>query len=259
MKPPKTELIPEEHGIVRIHVQPHYQLGVVDLKAGTILEIFTPNIKVQTANKWGKELSTTFGVKYFRNTKKVINPQIQRQMKEQRRKEWATLQEKRWHQWQQQYPSEALAIAHGIRTMNSWIKELGTIQPSYDTIHGTPYFYKEYPDGRDRACVVFAYDIKEKWLKDNQENITETKKVRRENKRWLYEYQLHIKGEEFNFHGYFEPPSISDEQGISPPQFKSGKLLTEQEKETIKKICNIDGARAFTQMIGWKYLSKRGF
>jgi len=241
--------------IVKLHQGKKYRLAIANLALKEILETFTPALKASTANRLGKQLAKDLEIQFFSS----VPPQIKRKYKEQRRQAWHKKESLRWDKWQSHFGSEELAIAQGIRIMNSWIKELGEIKEDFYTVSAPRQLYKEYALGHDKACVDFAYEIKDFWLHCHEKNLVKTCRVRLEKRGWLYEYHLIIGETEFVFHGYFQPSVISDEMGLAPAQFRSGKLLNSTEKKEIESMLGITIASEFTSMMGWKVLQKRFF
>tara|TARA_R110002167_G_scaffold207033_2_gene411204 strand:+ start:959 stop:2035 length:1077 start_codon:yes stop_codon:yes gene_type:complete len=108
-------------------------------------------------------------------------------------------------------------------------------------------------------CISEVYDLKDKWIKANQSNLTEGKLVRHEQKEcwscngegmisnydygydacfdcggtgWysdstLYEHNFNIEGQRFCFHSYLKPKNMSEEKGADLRNY--GRAFTKDE------------------------------
>lgn len=263
------ELNPEKHAIIRVPEGNYFQLCLYDLSSQNLesLQVLSSQkLKNKTANKRGRELAKQLKIPFFSSLRSAANLEqktalmkINRQKKEQRRREWRERQDNNWQLWRENFATESLAIAKAIQVTNQWIKNLGHIETTYifDLNGDKTIQYKEY-GGMERVWVDRAYEVKDFWIKQNQKYLILGQKVRYEayKNKWLYFHRFKIEAEIFEFHSYIEPHELSKGMAEDFPPF-SGKSLSSSEISEITEICSISRVDRFIEMIFWHLLEKK--
>lgn len=190
------------------------------------------------------------------------------QAKKAKRKAWLERQKEYWQSWQNQYSSEKLALADGVRIMNRWLKNLGRIETSYDLDWKTGNLikYRAYDHGMQRVWEQAAYQIKDIWLQQNQKHLIIGQKVRHEvsqnqqgkiSERWLYYHEFLIEEQKFDFHSYIKPIKLEEELAPDFPPFESRKPLSAEEISEVERKCGISTPDVFIEMMSWKLTGKK--